>query len=108
MKNWYQILTHVKNWYQIITDVKNWYSIFTNVNDRNCNIQSHMEDSSYMPCGCKLLDDYISIYLYLSHTRAAREREREREIERERILKKYDRFKYVLETAYYVDQRGIA
>ena len=91
-------LNYVKNWYQIITDMNNWYSIFTNVNDRISNIQSHVNDSSYhMTCGCKRLDDYISLSLSLK--RACRERER--------VPKKYNRFKYVLETASYVDQRDI-
>ena len=44
IKNGNQMLTHVKNWYQIITNVKNWYLIFTDINDRICNIQSHVKD----------------------------------------------------------------
>ena len=59
-----------------------------------------MKDSSYhindhMACGSNGLNDYIILFL----ARVCRGRER--------ILKKYNRFKYVLETASNVDQRDI-
>ena len=100
VKNGYQMLTHLKNWYQIITYVKNWNLIFTDINDRICNIQSHIKDSIYhMTCGCKRLDDYTSFSV------ARRQRERGRERERGVRINFKSVCKFVLETASYVDQR---
>ena len=52
VKNWYQIFTVAKIWYQIVTDVKNWYIIFTYVDDRICNLYSHVKDSFITDFGC--------------------------------------------------------